>query len=149
MSVEKRSALMARIKGKNAGPEKALAAVLETLGLRWESHSREIPGCPDFIFREHKVAIFVDGDFWHGWRFSLWRNKLSEKWEHKIEQNRKRDRHNHSKLRRRGWKVIRIWEHQIERDVAGCLSRVKRILDALTAVQIVQTGVRRKTASRQ
>jgi DNA mismatch endonuclease (patch repair protein) len=128
MSVEKRSALMARIKGKNTGPERVLAALLGNLGLRWESHSREFPGCPDFIFREHKVAIFVDGDFWHGWRFSVWRNKLSEKWEQKIDQNRKRDRRNHARLRRQGWKVIRVWEHQIERDLAQCLSRVKYVL---------------------
>ena len=70
------------------------------------------------------VAVFVDGDFWHGWRFPTWRLKLSEKWEEKIAANRRRDARNHAKLRRCGWTVVRIWEHQMERDPGACLRRV-------------------------
>lgn len=83
MSAEKRSAVMARIKGKDTGPEKQMAAALAEHGLSWESHARDLPGRPDFVFRDQRIAIFVDGDFWHGWRFPQWRNKLSEKWEAK------------------------------------------------------------------
>jgi G:T-mismatch repair DNA endonuclease (very short patch repair protein) len=93
-----------------------------------QAHLRDIPGCPDFAFREKKVLIFVDGDFWHGWHFSAWRHKLTEKWENKIAHNRLRDRRNRAKLRREGWTVLGIWEHQIERDLAACLSRIKRLL---------------------
>jgi DNA mismatch endonuclease, patch repair protein len=139
MSPEKRSVLMSRIKGKDTGPERTIAAALAGLGLTWESHVGEIPGRPDFVFRQQKVLIFVDGDFWHGWRFPRWRDKLSEKWDIKIAQNRMRDRRNHAKLRRQGWTVVRIWEHQIERDVAACLSRIKRILDNPTRPTATQT----------
>jgi DNA mismatch endonuclease (patch repair protein) len=128
MSPEKRSALMSRIKGKNTGPEQRMAAALGELGLTWESHAGDLPGRPDFVFREEKVAIFVDGDFWHGWRFPRWRNKLSYKWETKIDGNRRRDVRNHRSLRHMGWKVVRLWEHQLRTDTQACVSRVLRQL---------------------
>lgn len=128
MSHEKRSAVMARIRGRNTGPEQAIAAAFAARGLEWGEHARDLPGRPDFVFREEKVAIFVEGDFWHGWRFPLWRDKLSEKWEAKIDGNRIRDARNHGLLRRMGWKVIRIWEHQVEADIDGCVARVTRLL---------------------
>ena len=124
MSPEKRSAVMARIKGKDTGPERRIAAALTELGLVWESHARDLPGRPDFVFREEKVAVFVDGDFWHGWRFPKWREKLSEKWEAKIDATRRRDARNHRRLRQRGWKVVRLWEHQVVNDTVACIAKV-------------------------
>src|SRR5262249_9473077 len=85
MSAQTRSAVMSRIRGKHSGPERAMATGLASLGLTWESHVQGLPGKPDFVFAEARVAVFVDGDFWHGWRFPQWRDKLSEKWEAKIE----------------------------------------------------------------
>lgn len=128
MSPATRSAVMSRIKGRDTGPELLLAAKLRQSGCEWEGHTRDLPGRPDFVFRTIKVAVFVDGDFWHGWRFPQWRDKLSEKWELKIEANRRRDARNHRRLRRAGWKVIRIWEHQLERDSEHCAMRVMDIL---------------------
>lgn len=119
---------MSRIRGRDTGPERAMAQALEELGLEWESQAKDLPGRPDFVIRQRQIAIFVEGDFWHGWNFPRWRDKLSEKWEKKIEGNRIRDRRNHGKLRRRGWKVIRIWEHQIEGDVQSCVNRVRACL---------------------
>ena len=92
--------------------------------------SRDIPGRPDFVFRERRVAVFCDGDFWHGWQFSRWRLKLSQKWEEKIEANRRRDVRNHRALRRAGWRVVRLWEHQIEASAEACLARVLYALEA-------------------
>lgn len=128
MSPEKRSAVMARIKGKDTGPEQKVSAALAALGLSWESHARDLPGRPDFVFREAKVAVFVDGDFWHGWRFPKWRDKLSEKWEAKIDGNRRRDTRNHRRLRRMKWKVVRLWEHQVVADADASIARVSRLL---------------------
>lgn len=127
MSPEKRSAVMSRIRGKDTGPEKAMAAAFASHGLVWESHVKDLPGRPDFVFRVARVAVFVDGDFWHGWRFPQWRDKLSEKWEAKIEATRRRDARNHRRLRRMGWKVVRIWEHQIKRSPDECLAKVVSI----------------------
>lgn len=128
MSPETRSRVMSRIRGRDTGPERAVADGLAALGLTWESHVRDVPGRPDFVFRASKLAVFVDGDFWHGWRFSLWRDKLSPKWEEKIEATRRRDARNARRLRRTGWHVIRLWEHQIAADLTGCIERVRRRL---------------------
>jgi len=125
MSPETRSRVMSRIRGKDTGPERMVASAMRELGWQWEEHCTDLPGRPDFVFRDERVAVFVDGDFWHGWRFPQWRHKLSEKWEAKIEANRRRDERNHRKLRRQGWRVIRIWEHQIESDPAACIDRIR------------------------
>lgn len=113
MRPETRSKVMSRIRGKDTGPERVVAEILCKLKVVAERHPRDLSGRPDFVLRDQRIAIFVDGDFWHGWRFPQWRLKLSEKWEHKIESNRRRDRLNHSRLRRQGWSVLRIWEHQV------------------------------------
>ncbi len=130
MSPERRSALMARIRGKDTSPEREIGKRLVALGFKFECHPKDIPGRPDILFRRAKVAIFIDGDFWHGWRFPLWKKKLSEKWAQKIESNRLRDRKNLRLLRRLEWKVVRIWEHQVEQDASKCLERVMRVLES-------------------
>jgi DNA mismatch endonuclease, patch repair protein len=130
MSPETRSALMARIRGKNTGPEKALRAALKGCGVRWHKHAADVPGRPDLVCRKLRVVVFVDGDFWHGWRFPAWRDKLTLKWAEKITANRQRDARVRSALRRGGWRVLRIWEHQIERDLAGCVQRVLAAIEA-------------------
>jgi DNA mismatch endonuclease (patch repair protein) len=124
LAPEVRSAVMARIKGKDTGPELLVGSALSAAGLRFEKHAKDLPGRPDLVFRPVRVAVFIDGDFWHGWRFSVWRDKLSEKWEAKIESNRRRDVRNHRQLRRNGWTVIRLWEHQVEQDLKRCVARV-------------------------
>jgi DNA mismatch endonuclease (patch repair protein) len=109
-----------------------MATLLAGAGLFIEAQARDLPGRPDFVLREHRIAIFVDGSFWHGWRFPAWRHKLSERWEAKIEKNRIRDRRNHQALRRKGWKVMRIWDFQLQRNPELCL---KRVLDSVAVVQ--------------
>jgi DNA mismatch endonuclease, patch repair protein len=124
MSPEARSRVMSRIRGKGTGPELAVQSILEGLGLEFDSHDSSLAGRPDFVIRAYSLCIFVDGDFWHGWRFNAWRLKLSAKWEEKIAQNRARDRRNHAKLRRQGWKVLRLWEHQVRDAPSLCRQRI-------------------------
>jgi DNA mismatch endonuclease (patch repair protein) len=134
---------MARIKGRGTGPELAVAAALRDLGLEWEEHAGDLPGRPDLVFRKARVAVFIDGDFWHGWRFDHWRDKLTEKWEAKILETRRRDQRNRRALRRAGWYVVRLWEHQIENGVATCTRRIVRLLDGLgTSEHPATTAVR-------
>lgn len=129
MSPETRSKVMARIRGKETGPELLLAAEMKLLGLEWEEHARDLPGRPDFVFRSARLAIFVDGDFWHGYRFAQWRDKLSEAWEAKIAGNIRRDNRNRAALRSLGWQVIRVWEHQVTARPAGSARRIVRALE--------------------
>ena len=128
MSPEKRSAVMARIKGRGTKPELAVEAMLVQLGLHFETHARDLPGRPDFVIRGEQVVILVDGDFWHGWRFDEWRLKLSERWELKIAANRRRDARNRKLLRDAGWTVVRLWEHQVRESPARCRRRIRRAL---------------------
>lgn len=124
MSAEKRNALMARIGSRNTRPEILVSEELERRGLVFETHAGDLAGRPDVVFREALLAIFIDGDFWHGWRFPLWEAKLSRRWKEKISKTRERDQRNFRRLRREGWHVLRIWEHQIEQDLTRCIERV-------------------------
>ncbi len=124
MSPEKRSRLMARIRGVGTKPERLLAEALEAYGICFDRNVAALPGRPDLVFASARVAVFVDGDFWHGWRFPLWRHKMSPSWVAKIGRNRERDRSNHRRLRRLGWRVQRIWEHQVEKSPERCLQRI-------------------------
>lgn len=123
---EQRSALMARVRSYDTKPERVLRSALHRIGLRFRKHVRDLPGRPDAVFVRARVAVFVDGDFWHGYRFPQWSSTLPEYWRTKITRNRLRDRRNFAALRRRGWKVVRVWEHDINRDVALCVLRVSQ-----------------------
>ncbi len=128
MSVETRSRVMSRIRGKHTGPEKLLAKLLRARAIPFRRHGKALPGKPDFYFPRSRVAVFVDGDFWHGWRFPAWSAKLKPFWRKKIAGNRMRDRRVHTSLRRLRWRVIRIWEHQLEEDPKGVIEKILRPL---------------------
>lgn len=124
MSPETRSRVMSKIRSSGTKPERLIEAELRKQRIYFATHARELPGTPDIVFRRVRLAVFIDGDYWHGWRFPLWKHKLSERWQKKIAATRLRDQRNHRKLRRAGWKVVRIWEHQIEQDLHACISRI-------------------------
>jgi len=119
---------MKRVKLKNGSLEKLVQQELQAHGLRFRRHLSTVPGHPDISFLREKVAIFVDGDFWHGWRLSTWEHKLSPFWKAKLHANRRRDRNNFRKLRAKGWKVIRIWGHQLKADLPSCIRRIIEML---------------------
>jgi DNA mismatch endonuclease (patch repair protein) len=118
---------MSLVKLKDGSLEKAIQSELRRRGYRFRKHVKTLPGTPDVVFGKRKVAVFIDGDFWHGYRFSVWEAKLAPFWRDKIRTNRVRDRRNFAKLRRMGWKVIRIWQHQIKADIENCISRILQL----------------------
>ncbi len=115
---------MQAVKGRDTSLEKTVAAELSKRGLRPRRYVATLPGKPDFVFSKQRVILFVDGDFWHGWRFPVWKHKLTDYWQKKIERNRNRDRNNFRRLRRMGWRVLRLWSHEIERDLDEAIGRV-------------------------
>jgi len=125
MSPETRSRVMSRIKGQGTTPELAIMAELRRRNIYFATHAKELPGRPDIVFRKIKMAVFIDGDFWHGWRFPIWEHKLSASWQKKIAATRKRDQRNFRKLRRAGWRVLRIWEHEIERSLTHAVDKIE------------------------
>ena len=124
LTPKQRSYCMSQVKGKDTSIERVVRSELHRKGYRFRKHVKDIPGRPDVVFPRQKVLVFIDGDFWHGYRFPQWEGKLSPFWREKISRNRQRDRRNFSKLRALGYKVIRLWEHQIKRDLDGCIERV-------------------------
>jgi DNA mismatch endonuclease (patch repair protein) len=115
---------MSRIRSKDTGIEVLVRSELHKKGLRFRKHRKELPGCPDIIFTKSMVAVFVDGDFWHGYRFPIWERGISDFWKKKISKNRIRDTKNRRKLRGMGWTVIRLWQHEVEKDLDGCIRRI-------------------------
>jgi len=113
LTPEQRKYCMSRIKGKDTGLEKRVRSELHRRGFRFRKHVKELPGKPDIVFGKAKVAVFVDGDFWHGYDFSSWENKVSDFWKGKISKNRERDLKNQQKLSELGWTVIRLWQHEV------------------------------------
>lgn len=128
LTKEQRSYCMSRVRGKDTLLETRVRSALHAHGLRFRKHVATLPGKPDIVFSAEKIAIFIDGDFWHGWRFPLWQQHLSPFWQDKIERNRQRDRHNFRRLRNRGWRVIRIWQHQVEAGFDQTIARLVGII---------------------
>ena len=116
---------MSRVRNRDTDIEVSVRSQLHKLGLRFRKHVRSLPGSPDIVFVAAKVAVFVDGDFWHGYRFPSWRRKVSVFWRRKIQINRDRDRRNFAKLRRMGWKVIRVWQHSVTDNLAVVVARIQ------------------------
>jgi DNA mismatch endonuclease, patch repair protein len=119
---------MSRVKSRDTAPEIALRSELRRLRIRFRTHAKDLPGTPDFVFDAERIVVFVDGDFWHGYRFPCWKRTLKQFWRDKIAANRRRDQLNFRRLRRRGWHVVRLWEHQIDSDIALCVARVQALL---------------------
>jgi DNA mismatch endonuclease (patch repair protein) len=130
---EKRSEVMASIRSKgNKTTELKLISILRAHRINgWRRHWRML-GSPDFVFRQEHVAIFVDGCFWHGCRWHCRRPKSRQSfWNPKIARNRVRDRNVGRLLRKRGWRVLRLWEHSLQQPYRVA-RRIERMLASAT-----------------
>ncbi len=122
---------MSKVRGKDTVPEQVVRSALHRMGYRFRLHCKDLPGTPDLVFRGRKLAIFVNGCFWHGHpRCRKGRPPKSklEYWGPKLKQNSKRDRKNISNLRRLGWKVAVIWQCETK-DISHVEERLRDILD--------------------
>jgi DNA mismatch endonuclease (patch repair protein) len=120
---------MSRIRSKNTGPELALRRELFRRGIRgWRCHLRLVSGKPDVAFTRWRVAVFVDGCFWHGHPDYFTPGKSGAYWDAKIERTRQRDVEANEALRRAGWVVLRFWDFEIQADVRACADHVIRAL---------------------
>ena len=120
---------MARIRSKDTNPELALRKGLYTAGARgWRCHPKRVPGKPDVAFIRWRVAVFVDGRFWHGHPDFFTFGKSGEYWDAKIRRTQERDRQANTALTDAGWTVLRFWDFEVEDDVEACVQRVLRAL---------------------
>lgn len=128
---EKRSEVMSLIKSKNTKPELALRKLVSSrlypLGFRYRIHYKSIMGKPDIVFVSLKLAIFIDGSFWHGFDFENRKHKLPKVyWLEKIQKNIERDKKVNKNLKKAGWKVIRIWEHELKKRPDKVIGMIER-----------------------
>jgi len=128
-SREQRSQIMRSVKSTNTSLELRLRKVLWQGGLRYRLYIDSLPGKPDITFKRRKLAVFVDSCFFHGCDIHLRRPKSNQDyWNAKIARNIQRDQAVNAQFRDMGWRVIRLWEHEIMADVEGCADRIQSTL---------------------
>lgn len=113
LTPEARSLNMAKIRGKDTGPELLVRRAAHALGLRFRLHRRDLPGTPDLVFPGRRIALFVHGCFWHrhpGCRFAYTPKSRIEFWQAKFDANVARDARKLAELSDAGWTVVTIWE---------------------------------------
>jgi DNA mismatch endonuclease, patch repair protein len=125
-----RSSLMRSIRSTATHPERRLRSRIAQSAISgWVIHPKLIPGRPDFYFEHKRVAIFVDGCFWHACRKCYRDPKTNpDFWNQKFLTNKRRDRQVNRQLRASGHTVIRFWEHRILSDLDGCIFRLREAL---------------------
>lgn len=116
-SKEKRSEIMSKVRSKETKIEIQLRKELWKAGYRYRKNASGYFGKPDVLLKKHKTVIFVDSCFWHGCKKHLRLPSTNKKfWKEKIERNMERDKEVNKHYRKIGWRVIRIWEHQLKGD---------------------------------
>ncbi len=130
VSKQKRSEMMAGIRGKDTKPELIIRRGLHAMGYRFRIHRRDLPGNPDIVLPKYRAVIFVHGCFWHGHDCHLfkWPKTREDFWRAKIGANRKRDREVRDASRNIGWRQLDVWECALKGK--SCLS----VPDALEQV---------------
>lgn len=127
-----RSEIMSRVRSKDSQPEILVRRAVFSEGYRYRLHARDLPGCPDLVFRSRRKVIFVHGCFWHRHtNCALARMPKSriDFWKPKLEANKQRDSRNKRRLARSGWKVLTLWECQLN-DVEKLKKQIRRFLGA-------------------
>jgi len=131
-----------------------LRTTLRAFGVRFRSNVKTLPGCPDFILKHYRIAVFCDGDFWHGRRWAKRKGRLlagwnSTYWVAKIERNRQRDRKVTRALHTLGWQVVRVWESDVRRDPFRTAAKImKAASDSRLAVKVAQLEKRMSSVRR-
>jgi DNA mismatch endonuclease Vsr len=128
LTKEQRRKNMQAVKSTGSKIEIILAKALWNLGYRYRNNNKAVFGKPDLTLKKYNLAIFVDGEFWHGkdWEERKFDHKSNKAfWIKKIERNIERDKEVKSELRKQGWKVLRFWGKDIENNLQKCISKIE------------------------
>jgi len=131
LTPEQRSKLMSAIRSTNTKDEVRLAKALWALGYRYRKNNKTVFGKPDFTFKKIKLAIFVDGEFFHGKNWDIDRNRIktnSEFWIKKIERNMQRDIEVNAYLESQNWKILRFWSNDIKKNLDSCILEIENAI---------------------
>lgn len=122
-----RSGQMKNIRNKGTKPELLFRKSLWGKGYRYRVNFKKLAGSPDIVLSRYKVAIFIDGEFWHGYNWKQKRERIKSNrqfWIPKIERNMERDQENNNSLKDAGYMVFRFWESEVKKDVETCVQKV-------------------------
>lgn len=129
LTSEQRHKNMIAVKSKGTKPEILLAKCMWSEGLRYRKNDKTLFGCPDFVHKGKKIAIFCDGEMWHGKDWEQQKKEFKSHrdfWIPKIEKNIQRDRQVNQQLLSDGWTVLRFWETDIIKHMVVCVEQIKR-----------------------
>lgn len=131
ISAQRRSEVMRAVRSNDTKIEVLFRKKLWAKGKRYRKNCRNVIGKPDIAFPGKKIAIFIDSCFWHGCPYHCrMPNSNKSYWIEKIKRNKERDKKVTRQLKKSGWKVLRFWEHSIQRDLSGCLKKVYSVFSA-------------------
>ncbi len=122
---------MSHVRLKHGKAETLLAKALWHRGYRYRLNYKKLPGSPDIALTKDHVAVFVDGEFWHGYNWARKKEELRSNrayWIEKIQENIARDARNGQELAYLGWAVLRFWEKEVLKDLEGCVNAVEAVV---------------------
>ena len=136
-TTKQRSKTMSKIRGKNSIPELLLRKALWAKNIRFRIHRKDLPGRPDLVIEKYKLAVFVDGDFWHGYDWHIRKPKTNTAfWFPKIERNMQRDKFVNEQLTEMGYIVMRFWEHEVKINLKACINQITLYLETAKVLKI-------------
>lgn len=124
---------MSKVKLKHNKVETTLAKALWHKGYRYRLNYKKLPGSPDIALTKYKIAIFVDGEFWHGKDFEKRKDKLKANkdfWIEKIQENIDRDKRNDDSLHQMGWISLHFWSEEVSKNIEHCMTEIEDYIDA-------------------
>ena len=122
---------MQRVKSKDSEIEKILRNALWNKGYRYRKNVKDVFGHPDIVYKQKKVAIFCDSEFWHGYDWERKKNEIKTRqdfWIPKIERNMQRDKEVNMKLSEEGWTVLRFWGTEIKKQTENCVKEIEKCI---------------------
>lgn len=129
---EQRHRNMSAVKSKDSKIEVVLRKALWNEGIRYRKNYKGLIGKPDIVITKHKIVIFCDSEFWHGYNWDKKKNEIKSNqrfWYNKIENNIKRDKYVSEELQKQGWIVLRFWGNQILKDTNKCVEIIKSFIN--------------------
>ncbi|WP_134088546.1 very short patch repair endonuclease [Olivibacter sp. XZL3] len=138
-TTKQRSYNMSRIKGKDSKPELMLRRALWAENLRFRLHDKTLPGKPDIVIKKYKLAVFIDGEFWHGYNWEKNKHQIKSNkafWIPKIERNMQLDRINQEHLQVMGYTVFRFWSQEVKRNLPRVVNQVMLYVESAREIKI-------------
>jgi|TARA_Y100000031_G_scaffold28452_2_gene30816 DNA mismatch endonuclease (patch repair protein) len=130
-SKEKRSQVMSNIRSIDTKPELLVRSLLHQAGYRFRIHRKDLPGKPDIVLPKYKAVVFVHGCFWHlhsGCRDGTVPKTRADYWKNKLLRNKERDKEHMRTLQKLGWRVLRLWECEVEKETDKVLEKLNKFL---------------------